>query len=72
MELTNELINLLNGCGGGVILLIGLYYFIKYIGEQARLNSEERITTHQKFCETITELTERFYSHLDGNDKDNI
>ncbi len=55
--MTTEVINLLNGCGSGVILLIALYYFIKYIGEQERLNSEERTQTHQRFCETIEKIS---------------
>lgn len=55
--MTAEVINLLNGCGSGVILLIALYYFIKYIGEQERLNSEERTQTHQRFCETIERIS---------------
>ena len=56
-KLIDYVINLLNGCGSGVILLIALYYFIKYIGEQERLNSEERTQTHQRFCETIEKIS---------------
>lgn len=66
MEFTNEVITLLNGCGAGVILLVGLYFFIKYIAEQSKLNSEERIETHKKFCETITELNQNFYKNIKG------
>ena len=67
MEMTNEIVQLLNGAGSGVILLIALYYFIRYIAEQERLNSEERMATHQKFCETIVKLTR---SVVDGGDDD--
>lgn len=69
MEFSNEVINLLNGCGAGVILLVGLYFFIKYIAEQSKLNSEERIETHKKFCETISELQQSFFENI-RNHKD--
>lgn len=70
MEFSNEVLNLLNGCGAGVILLVGLYLFIKYIAEQSKLNSEERIATHERFCETISELQQRFFESIKDKDKD--
>ena len=54
----NELIKFIVDLGSiGAICWI-VYLFIKFTIEQSRLNSEERIESHKKYCDTILQLNE--------------
>ena len=61
------------GNGAGIVAVICIIIFVRYISEQDKRsaeerekNSEERIATHQKFCETIKDITDKLKdSHND-------
>ena len=57
--MTEELIKFIVDLGSiGAICYI-VFMFVRYISEQDKLNSEERIETHRRMCETFTELSKR-------------
>jgi len=45
------------GSIGAIVFIV--YLFVKFTIEQSKINSDERIETHRKFCESIEKITER-------------